>query len=794
MTATDYIPIDTTLRGGPRLEPRSRGGLVLDRKARGGLLDRRGGQGDEGRFLKEAAATALGNAALGVAAGAAAPLFRDAARTAVNLSGAGPRVVLPVGPNGMRGIRRAGLSTPELEATRARLPGETADMWFANPRLSAAGRAVTRTGDSAVDQLAARFAERRNGALSARGMLAEPEAMSAAYPRGMAETTVRTRPAAGRRYGHSRVPATAESGAEITLYDVPGRAGYGRGDFAHEFLHTLSRREPFAVSRGYEFDPAVVSKARAAGSLGPETPGRFAYSTRVDENSARLLEAMNEVETTTMKGLDASGRTRVGREPGGVPAARSAGRPSDYPVATGYDRAYQQDSKGGDINDGRHGNFRNFLATDEVPETIFGIPVVQDESGYTGKDVEFFRENPKAAGFYEMGDEDRDGGAEPPDNGGGSPTAAGSGGPVHAADKAGPSEDIESDEEFFGGKKMAGESVPWIGQSRKLAHEDSKGGNTRSGTGAGETMKGFEPYVKRDSSGVLSSVFGVPVRRSLYPGEDTFFKGHRDTAGMAAEDGAIVLNPYSTNPSESQELVAVTEAARHHMKKMGDAVPAFTLTPGQREFFSKADNGRPYGSDEDIRHTILSRIIVGDKSAGDVTKAQRKAAEAVYRHMRDNTPVVKPRGKYPGASNNPGNVEKHEIRTDKTLFEGEDGGGKRPKRFARFTDPVLGLKASAVVLARKANALAKAGKPFTIANYAPFYAPPGENDTKAYIRNLSAYSGIARDAEIDRWDTKGLARLLRAKVRFETGPEASNWFTDAEYEEAAEKLQEGAFD
>lgn len=416
MTATDYIPIDTTLRGRPRLEPRSRGGLVLDRKARRELLDRRGGQGDEGRFLREAAATALGNAVLGVAAGAAAPLFRDAARTAVNLSGAGPRVVLPVGPNGMRGIRRAGLSTPALEATRARLPGETADMWFANPRLSAAGRAATRTNDSAVDRLAARFAERRDGALSARDMLAEPEAMSAAYPRGMAETTVRTRPAAGRRYGHSRIPASAESGAEITLYDVPGRVGYGRGDFAHEFLHTLSRREPFAVSRGYEFDPAVVSKARAAGSLDSETLGRFAYSTRVDENSARLLEAMNEAETTTMKGLDASSRIRVGWEPGGVPAARSAGRPNDYPV---YMRAedlqpatasapvpeYQWDSKGGDINDGRHGNFRNFLATDEVPKTIFGIPVVQDESGYTEKDVEFFKENPKAAGFYEMGDE-----------------------------------------------------------------------------------------------------------------------------------------------------------------------------------------------------------------------------------------------------------------------------------------------------------------------------------------------------------------------------------------------------
>ena len=63
------------------------------------------------------------------------------------------------------------------------------------------------------------------------------------------------------------------------------------------------------------------------------------------------------------------------------------------------------DDKGGEDINGRHGNFTNFLATDDVPESIFGIPVVQDESQYTEKDLAFFRENPKAAGFYETGDE-----------------------------------------------------------------------------------------------------------------------------------------------------------------------------------------------------------------------------------------------------------------------------------------------------------------------------------------------------------------------------------------------------
>lgn len=73
------------------------------------------------------------------------------------------------------------------------------------------------------------------------------------------------------------------------------------------------------------------------------------------------------------------------------------------------------DDKGGD----NYGSFRNFLATDDVPESIFGIPVVQDESRYTEADIRFFKENPKAAGFYDMGDEEEVGAQEA--WGGGSP-------------------------------------------------------------------------------------------------------------------------------------------------------------------------------------------------------------------------------------------------------------------------------------------------------------------------------------------------------------------------------------
>ena len=47
----------------------------------------------------------------------------------------------------------------------------------------------------------------------------------------------------------------------------------------------------------------------------------------------------------------------------------------------------------------------SFLATDDVPRTLFGIPVVSDESQYTEADLEFFRDHPEAGGYYDMGDE-----------------------------------------------------------------------------------------------------------------------------------------------------------------------------------------------------------------------------------------------------------------------------------------------------------------------------------------------------------------------------------------------------
>ena len=58
-------------------------------------------------------------------------------------------------------------------------------------------------------------------------------------------------------------------------------------------------------------------------------------------------------------------------------------------------KSTSMDAKGGE-------GFANFLATDEVPETLFGVPVVTD--GISEEDAEFFRTHPEAGGFYDLGE------------------------------------------------------------------------------------------------------------------------------------------------------------------------------------------------------------------------------------------------------------------------------------------------------------------------------------------------------------------------------------------------------
>ena len=103
--------------------------------------------------------------------------------------------------------------------------------------------------------------------------------------------------------------------------------------------------------------------------------------------------------------------------------------------------------------------------------------------------------------------------------------------------------------------------------------------------------------------------------RTPYPSENDFFQNNKQVAGMAAEDNQVILNPHSgLNPDEKRS-VKTNEKVRVWMRKNGVS-PVFALTPEQKTMF------KGYGSEEDIRHTILARAISGDPSTGKMTPEQ----------------------------------------------------------------------------------------------------------------------------------------------------------------------------
>lgn len=309
-------------------------------------------------------------------------------------------------------------------------------------------------------------------------------------------------------------------------------------------------------------------------------------------------------------------------------------------------------------------------------------------------------------------------------------------------------------------------------------------------------MSKLRNFLAKDQ--VPKTLFGFLIVTSGYTEADlAFFREHPEAAGF-----------YDEGDGEAEEQAAA-KGGNTKSSKYDTA-----LTKAEEAQYQKWRRGLPrplqYEGDYDLRgywkdpNTVKDNIVDGQHFTDQYKKPNHPtfSVESKYavgedrkRAGRwDGDTFIPPRGAYPGVSNNPGNVEKHERRTDKTLFDGEVGGGVRPQRFANFDDPVSGLNAAAAVLARRANGLAKEGKPFTIENYVPSYAPASENDTEGYIQNISKYSGFARNAELDRWDVDGMAKLLRTVVRFESGKPHSDWFTDEEYKAAAERLQEGAFD
>ncbi len=109
--------------------------------------------------------------------------------------------------------------------------------------------------------------------------------------------------------------------------------------------------------------------------------------------------------------------------------------------------------------------------------------------------------------------------------------------------------------------------------------------------------------------------------------------------------------------------------------------------------------------------------------------------------------------------NDPGNIDRSSI-----AWLGMAPDQTDP-RFVSFTEPVFGLRAIGKILL----SYQRLHGCDTIAKLIARWAPPGENDTQAYIAAVTRETGINANEIVDLTNPVLLGRLITAIVRHENG-------------------------
>jgi len=127
-----------------------------------------------------------------------------------------------------------------------------------------------------------------------------------------------------------------------------------------------------------------------------------------------------------------------------------------------------------------------------------------------------------------------------------------------------------------------------------------------------------------------------------------------------------------------------------------------------------------------------------------------------------------------GASlNNPGNI--------RTTSDHWKGSSRDNREFVKFDQPVYGIRAVTKLLKTYKQ---KYGLN-TIRGIITRWAPPEENDTEKYIRNMVEYTGFGETDPLYLFDSKGkpnrdrIIKIVRGIMINEIGKEASSKYQDS---------------
>ena len=114
--------------------------------------------------------------------------------------------------------------------------------------------------------------------------------------------------------------------------------------------------------------------------------------------------------------------------------------------------------------------------------------------------------------------------------------------------------------------------------------------------------------------------------------EIDFFLNRPEVGAMMTEDGKVIVNPNSNFSDIERDAIIRNERSRLLVEMGKVPAPSFELTPEQQEFLDSTDYKT--ASEQDRRATIAARALTGDKSALNVTQAQRDYAKLLDAELK----------------------------------------------------------------------------------------------------------------------------------------------------------------
>lgn len=297
-------------------------------------------------------------------------------------------------------IREMAMAGALMAGPASRVPGAAGKLWQAAKPVvkSALGWAAARAAMAKATgaDWGETGREALEGAVEGAAMRVLPGNRLAGAGRAVAD-------AAKLSLADAAISAAKGEGASSVAGDAAFTAG---ASLVMDSIGAVARRTPAPVRLALGalgVAAAVTGDSRDLRDA-PGTWGHFIEWTRDPANDGRpytdYVGGLSDEEAVAYR--DAHGSERVGDDPG-VGGFTRALHEAVLERASGTRRA----TGGGDADEGYGQRFegaRGLLATDDVPDSLFGIPVVHSRDGWTESDISFFRKHPEAAGFYDLGD------------------------------------------------------------------------------------------------------------------------------------------------------------------------------------------------------------------------------------------------------------------------------------------------------------------------------------------------------------------------------------------------------